>query len=397
MPALQSFTVTNVAAGPSFVKGYATLPWCLLMALGFAAGWQVSHSPVYLYVVLMFHFNGWGHPWVMTILGATIVFTRTLAPDNFFAAIREHSVTQFGAAPMVLQMLAEAEGKDDTQFDPPTNVLTAGAPPPPSVLKKTRAIEFEVMQAGQCYYLPIVDVTERMLNDSVAVKLADDRWWVSIADSDLLYWVKGLAYGERLDVLVDEPDVSPLAVQGPRTENSMAALFGDVVRKVRFFRFGTFDFQGRSLVVAHSGYSKLGGFEIYVEGSDIGMPLWNALIEAGKDLDVYAGGSNLIERNEGGLLSYGNEMTDDNTPHECGLGKFCNIQAAIGCVERDALLRVTNDGPVQQIRPIAVEGKSVQPAATIGCCWRVAKRLDGYLRLLRRPISIQTFRSEWCA
>ena len=215
------------------------------------------------------------------------------------------------------------------------------------------------MLPGQCFYVPIVDETGGMLNDPVAVKLAEDRWWISIADSDLLYWVKGVAQGWRLDVLVDEPDVSPLAVQGPKAEDLMARVFGDAVRGVRFFRFGWFDFQGRSLVVARSGYSKQGGFEIYVEGGDIGMPLWNALMEAGRDLDVWAGCPNLIERIEGGLLSYGNDMTDDNTPHECGLGKFCDTQTAIGCIGRDALLRVAKEGPVQQIRPIAIDGPAL--------------------------------------
>ncbi|MGR3635763.1 MAG: dimethylsulfoniopropionate demethylase [Shimia sp.] len=217
------------------------------------------------------------------------------------------------------------------------------------------------MLPGQCYYVPIVDETGGMLNDPVAVKLAEDRWWISIADSDLLFWVKGIAYGYRLDVLVDEPDVSPLAVQGPKAEELMARVFGEKVRDVRFFRFGWFDFQGRSLVVARSGYSKQGGYEIYVEGSDIGMPLWNALMEAGKDLDVHAGCPNLIERIEGGLLSYGNDMTDDNTPHECGLGRFCNTNTAIGCVGRDALLRVAQEGPVRQIRPIEIHGAPVPP------------------------------------
>ncbi len=215
------------------------------------------------------------------------------------------------------------------------------------------------MLPGQCYYVPIVDETGGMLNDPVAVKLAEDRWWISIADSDLLYWVKGIAYGYRLDVLVDEPDVSPLAVQGPKADDLMARVFGDAVRDIRFFRFGWFDFQGRSLAVARSGYSKQGGFEIYVEGSDIGMPLWNALMEAGADLDVRAGCPSAIERIEGGLLSYGNDMTDDNTPHECGLGRFCDTQTAIGCVGRDALLRVTKEGPVRQIRPVEIHGGKV--------------------------------------
>lgn len=215
------------------------------------------------------------------------------------------------------------------------------------------------MLPGQCYYVPIVDETGGMLNDPVAVKLAEDRWWISIADSDLLYWIKGLAYGYRLDVLVDEPDVSPLAVQGPRADDLMAAVFGDAVRNIRFFKFTQLEFQGRHMVVARSGYSKQGGFEIYVEGEELGMPLWNALMEAGKSMDVRAGCPNLIERVEGGLLSYGNDMTDDNTPHECGLGRFCNTQTAIGCIGRDALLRVAKEGPVKQIRAVSIDGPAV--------------------------------------
>ena len=130
------------------------------------------------------------------------------------------------------------------------------------------------MQDGQCFYVPMVDETGGMLNDPVAVKLDEDRFWISIADSDLIMWVKGLAYGFRLDVLVDEPDVSPLAIQGPLSDELAAAVFGDAVRDIRFFRYERLEFQGRKLVVARSGYSKQGGFEIYVEGSDIAMPLW---------------------------------------------------------------------------------------------------------------------------
>jgi dimethylsulfoniopropionate demethylase len=215
------------------------------------------------------------------------------------------------------------------------------------------------MLPGQCYYVPIVDETGGMLNDPVAVKLAEDRWWISIADSDLLLWVKGIANGYRLDVLVDEPDVSPLAIQGPKSDDLMARVFGDRVRAIRFFRFGMFQFEGRDLAIARSGYSKQGGFEIYVDGSDIAMPLWNALFAAGQDLNVRAGCPNGIERVEAGLLSYGNDMTDDNTPHECGLGKFCDTRTAIGCIGRDALLRVSKEGPVQQIRPIAIDGDAV--------------------------------------
>ena len=215
------------------------------------------------------------------------------------------------------------------------------------------------MLPGQCYYVPIVDETGGMLNDPVAIKLSEDRWWISIADSDLLLWVKGIANGYRLDVLVDEPDISPLGVQGPKAEELVARVFGDRIRDIRFFRFDMFQYEGRDLAIARSGYSKQGGFEIYVDGAEIGMPLWNELFAAGEDLNVRAGCPNAIERVEGGLLSYGNDMTDDNTPHECGLGRFCDTQTAIGCIGRDALLRVAKEGPVQQIRPVAIDGEAV--------------------------------------
>ena len=134
------------------------------------------------------------------------------------------------------------------------------------------------MLPGQCFYVPMVDETGGMLNDPVAVKLAEDRWWISIADSDLLLWVKGLVFGFRLDVLVDEPDISPLAVQGPKADDLMARVFGDGVRAIKFFRFGWFDFQGTSMAIARSGYSKQGGFEIYCDGAANGMPLLTNLL-----------------------------------------------------------------------------------------------------------------------
>ena len=231
------------------------------------------------------------------------------------------------------------------------------------------------MLPGQCYYVPIVDETGGMLNDPVCLKLAEDRWWISIADSDLLYWVKGIANGYRLDVLVDEPDVSPLAVQGPQAEELLVRVFGERIRDIRFFRFDWFDFEGREMAIARSGFSKQGGFEIYVQGSDIGMPLWNALFAVGEDLNVRAGCPNLIERIEGGLLSYGNDMTDDNTPHECGLGRFCDTQTAIGCIGRDALLRVAKEGPVQQLQPIEIAGPPVPPCDRYWQLWANGKKV----------------------
>jgi len=225
--------------------------------------------------------------------------------------------------------------------------------------------DLSIMNEGQCYYTPMVDETGGMLNDPVTLKLGEELYWVSVADSDLLFWIKGLAYALRLEVDIDEPDVAPLAVQGPKAEELVARVFGDSVRSIRFFRYAWSSFQGNNLLIARSGYSKQGGFEIYVAGHDLGEAVWDALAAAGEDLNVRAGCPNLIERIEGGLLSYGNDMTRNNTPHECGLGRFCQTREAIGCVGRDALLRVAVEGPVRQIRSIAIDGDPVAPCTEL--------------------------------
>ncbi len=219
------------------------------------------------------------------------------------------------------------------------------------------------MKAGQCFYTPAVDADGGMLNDPVTVKLAADRFWISVADSDLLLWAKGLAAGLALDVAIHEPDVSPLAVQGPKSDELMARVFGEAVRNIRFFRFAVLSFQGRDMVVARSGYSKQGGFEIYVDGADMGEPLWDALFAAGRDLEVRAGCPNLIERIEAGLLSYGNDMTRENTAFECGLGKFCDAPAGADYIGRAAVERERIAGPARIIRALAIDGDKVPPCS----------------------------------
>ncbi|WP_166416327.1 dimethylsulfoniopropionate demethylase [Cochlodiniinecator piscidefendens] len=213
------------------------------------------------------------------------------------------------------------------------------------------------MADDQCYYVPMVDQYGGMLNDPVAVKHSDDHYWISIADSDLRLWVKGVVAGFGLDVDVSEPDVSPLAVQGPKADDLMARVFGEDVRSIRFFRYKRLSFQGKTLLVARSGFSKQGGFEIYVDGGEIGMSLWDALFAAGADLNVRAGGPNLIERVESGLLSYGNDMTDQNTPFDCGLGKFVSSNADY--IGRSALERVAERGAEFALCPIEILGEPI--------------------------------------
>ncbi|WP_419902905.1 dimethylsulfoniopropionate demethylase [Kiloniella sp.] len=190
---------------------------------------------------------------------------------------------------------------------------------------------------GQCFYAPLVDENGGMVNDPIILKLAEDRYWLSIADSDVLLWAKGLASGRGMDVKVFEPDVFPLAVQGPMAEEVMAKVFGEKVRDIKFFRFAELFYQNHRMVVARSGWSRQGGFEIYLDNSALALDLWDRIWDVGKDYNIFAGCPNGIERVEGGLLSYGNDMSSENTPYECGLGKYVNLEADIEFVGRKAL------------------------------------------------------------
>lgn len=216
-------------------------------------------------------------------------------------------------------------------------------------------------RVGQCLYAPLVDQNGNMLNDPVILKLAEDRFWLSIADSDILLWAKGLALGMSLDVDITEPDVWPLAVQGPKSYDLMTAVFGQSIRDLKFFQFDYFDFDQLPLLIARSGYSKQGGFEIYLDKPSLGPALWDVLWQAGQSLSISPGCPNLIERVEGGLLSYGNDFTMANNPFECGFDEYCQIDSDIDFIGKAALQKIAAQGRERLIRGVIFDGGNCPP------------------------------------
>lgn len=211
----------------------------------------------------------------------------------------------------------------------------------------------------QCLYAPLVDERGGMVNDPIVIKLDPQRYWLSIADSDVLLWAKGLALGAGLDVTVREPNIWPLAVQGPKSDELLAGVLGREVRDIRFFRSAWIPFCGHKLLVARSGWSKQGGFEIYVDDRALGEKLIAALWEVGRSLDVRAGCPNAIERIEGGLLSYGNDMTLVNNPLECGLDKYCQIEGDFDFLGKKALADIKARGVARKIVGLTFDGETL--------------------------------------
>ncbi len=210
-------------------------------------------------------------------------------------------------------------------------------------------------KVGRCYYCPIIDENGNLVNDPVILKLAEDRWWVSIADSDVIFFAKGLASGNKFDVKIYEPNVDIFAVQGPKSFDLMEKIFGKKIKDLKFFGFDYFEFNGVKHLIARSGWSKQGGFEVYVENTQSGLELYDQLFELGKEFNVKPGCPNLIERIESGLLSYGNDFDNNDNPFECGFGKYVNLDTNINFLGKDKLKKIEKEGIKRKLMGVLIE------------------------------------------
>ena len=220
-------------------------------------------------------------------------------------------------------------------------------------------------KVGRCYYCPIIDDKAGLINDPVILKLDEERWWISIADSDVILFAKGLAIGKKFEVKIFEPNVDILAVQGPKSFELMEKIFGKKITEMKFFGFDYFEFAGAKHLIARSGWSKQGGYEIYVENTKSGLALYDKLFDVGKELSVKAGCPNLIERIESALLSYGNDMDNDDNPLECGLEKYVNLEANINFLGKEKLKEVKKKGITRKLMGVMIEAKEINMAKSI--------------------------------
>lgn len=214
---------------------------------------------------------------------------------------------------------------------------------------------------GQGKYVSINNHWGTIINDPIVLKLADDCWWLSIADSDVGMWASCVASERGLKVDISEPDVSPLAVQGPQAEQVVASVFGDWVKDLRFFWFRDAEIDGIPLKVARSGFSKQGGFELYLMDGSRGADLWNIVKEAGRPWDIGPGYPNPSERIENGLLSCGGDTDDHTNPLEVRLQNFVDLDVPDDVIGIEAIRRVAAQGPARHQLGIVLDGHQPQP------------------------------------
>ncbi|WP_259782999.1 glycine cleavage T C-terminal barrel domain-containing protein [Aestuariispira ectoiniformans] len=200
------------------------------------------------------------------------------------------------------------------------------------------------MKVGQCKYALICDEAGMVLNDPILLKLAEDRFWFSLADSDILLWAKALAFAKGFDVLVLEPDVSPLQVQGPKSADVVRALFGDWIDDLKYYWFREVELDGVPVVLSRTGWSSEKGYEVFLRDGSKGDWLWDRIMSVGKAFGIKPGVPNTIRRIEGGMYSVGSDFWMDASPYELGLGRLVDLDMEADFVGKAALAEIKKAG-----------------------------------------------------
>jgi glycine cleavage system aminomethyltransferase T len=217
----------------------------------------------------------------------------------------------------------------------------------PDAFKFTQLLtprDLSKLAVGQCKYVLITNNEGGILNDPVLLRLAENHFWLSLADSDILLWAQGVAVNSGLDVQIKEPDVSPLQLQGPTSGEIMIKLFGEDIKDLKYYWLREYNLDGIPLIVSRTGWSSELGYEIYLRDGTKGNELYEKIMEAGKEHGLQPGHTSSIRRIEGGMLSYHADADINTNPFELGFDRLVNLDSDINFIGKEALKKIKHNG-----------------------------------------------------
>ena len=233
------------------------------------------------------------------------------------------------------------------------------------------ARDLSAMAVGQCKYILITNADGGVLNDPILLRLAENHFWISLADNDILLWAQGVAVHSDLDVTIREPDVSPLQLQGPKSGQIMQALFGDDIMDLRYYWLREVVLDGIPLIVSRTGWSSELGYELYLRDGSRGDKLWEKIMAAGAPFDLKPGHTSSIRRIEGGMLSYHADADAQTNPYELGMDRLINPDMDADFIGKAALLRIRDEGVSRKQVGLVIESEPLKgPNTTF---WPISK------------------------
>ncbi len=219
--------------------------------------------------------------------------------------------------------------------------------------------DMEKCGVGECKYVLLTTPDGGIINDPVLLRLGEDHFWLSLSDWDVLFWCKGVAVNAGLDVIVREPDVSPLQLQGPKSKDVMVDLFGEDILALEYYHLTETQLDGIPLVITRTGWSAERGYELYLRDARLGEKLWDAVMGAGAKYDIRPVAPSEIRRIEAGILNYSSDIMLDNNPYEVGLGWTVDEDKRSDYLGKAALARMKKEGIKRKLVGVEVEGASL--------------------------------------
>ncbi len=208
----------------------------------------------------------------------------------------------------------------------------------------------------QCKYAPIIAPDGGIVNDPILLRLGENHFWLSLADSDALLYAKGVQAFAGLDVELCEPDVSPLQVQGPRSKEVIRDLFGEDVMNMKYYWCWEGDLDGIPLVVSRTGWTAEIGYELYLRDSARGIELWDRVMAAGRPYDIRPIAPSDQRRLEAGIFNYGNDMGITDNPFEItGMERLVEFSADF--IGKQALEKVAANGVSRKLVGVEISGE----------------------------------------
>ena len=209
---------------------------------------------------------------------------------------------------------------------------------------------------GQCKYAPLIAPDGGIVNDPVLLRLGENHFWLSVADSDALLYAKGVQALAGPEVVVREPDVSPLQVQGPKSKDVVRDLFGPDVMNLRYYWCVETKVNGIPVVVSRTGWTGEVGYEIYLRDSSRGLELWDQVMEAGRPYRIRAIAPSDQRRLEAGIFNYGNDMTIEDNPFEItGMERLVEFSADF--IGKPVLERIAAQGVTRKLVGVEIGGE----------------------------------------
>ena len=221
------------------------------------------------------------------------------------------------------------------------------------------------LAVGQCKYVLIVNEQGGILNDPVLLRLGENHFWLSLSDSDILFWAQGVAVNSGLNVSIQEPDVSPLQLQGPKSGMIMEKLFGESIKDLKYYWLRELELDRIPLVVSRTGWSSELGYELYLRDGSKGDQLWELIMDAGKELGLKPGHTSSIRRIEGGMLSYHADADISTNPFEVGLDRLVALDSDINFIGKKALQKIHEEGVKRIQVGLEISGDPLQGPNTI--------------------------------